>query len=354
MMNRFKLVVLGVLLLAVALPGFAQRTVKEYTANQVSGTPPVMDGSYSDAEWGNVPWASGMFGLDNQGSNGANQGQPVSLNYRWRAVWDQNYLYMLIVGESYDLPINGIREGQIVQAVGLDDDVYSFAFGIGHDLEIYLEPNWRDGDGFNSNPPDFTDSGGAVTDGYHFVWPPLQADQEGTTIYAPSNTGNREANPDGPPWLFSEANYNSTYIGNTAYNPIFTTADSAALGALPYKMGTSLGLTGAEPGQSTPFAHPVLEIAIPFSQMNSAFGIPAEGLPGETNCELVADANGNYVRAGDEWLVNVCSYTDPITAADGLTLVTWNNVIGGPFASYPRGILRFAAAGTVVQDWMLN
>lgn len=325
--------------------------IKEYTATRVVGTPPTMDGDYTDEEWQNAEWATGLFGLNNQGSNGANQGMPVDLNYRWRAIWDDEYLYILIEAEMYDLPINGVIGGEITDnIVEGDDEVFSFALGLGTDIEIFLEPNWREGDGFNSNPPSFTEPGGdGITDGYQFVWFPLENDEHWT----PLNSGIRNADaPDGPPWFYTESAYNSAFVGGP-WDPTFNPSEAAAFDAMPMIAGTDFHYTGAARYSGEVYARPVLEVAIPFSQMNPNFGVPEEGEPGETNLTLERDDNGTFVNPGDEWLINIAGYTDPYTASRGLTLISWNNVIGPQFASYPRGILHFAADPTPVSDWMI-
>lgn len=340
----------GLFLLIGTQGGFTQPFSKEYTVNKVTGTPPVMDGKYTEAEWAGSVWTGEFYGLNNQSSNGANQGEIISLNYRWRALWDQDYFYILYEAETFDLPINGIIADNIVAPVENDNDVYSYNTGESTDLEIFLEPNWKAGDGFNSDPPDYTDPGADQTDGYHFTWFVLENDE----TYTQKNEGVRDSkNLLGPPWFAYGAAYNDTYVGGT-WTPTFDPAAAATLNAKPFLAAALLNLTGKERGSGEVYAKPVLEIAFPFSQFNTNFGIAEQGADEtETNLNVTKDASGNYVNPGDEWLINVCGYTDPFTAAGGLTLITWNNVIGGPFASYPRGILKFAA-GTGVSDWMLQ
>ncbi len=350
-MKIFYTCLFTLLIVSVCFSLFASadpHAAREYIVNKVTADPPVMDGEYTDEEWAGSEWTGEFFGLNNQSSNGANQGNKIDLNYRWRALWDDDYLYILFEAEMYDLPLNGIAGDQIIDPVEQDDDTHSYSIGIGTNLEIFFEPNWQEGDGFNSDPPNFTDPGGdGVNDGYHIVWFPLDEDPG----YTENNEGVRNAsNPDGPPFFSTSAEYNTTYLGG-AWDPTFNPDEAAVEGAMPMIAGTLLNKTGADYFSGEIYAYPVLEIAIPFSQLNPAWGIAEMGAEGETNLTVSKDANGNYVNNGDEWLVNVCGYTDNYTAGGGLTLVTWNNVIGGPFASYPRGILRFAGA-TEVSDWM--
>ncbi|RJP19501.1 MAG: hypothetical protein C4527_26700 [Candidatus Omnitrophota bacterium] len=343
-------IAIGILMLGISPFTYSDpHAIREYVVNKITGTPPVMNGVYSETEWAGSEWTTGFYGLNNQSSNGSNQGNLIGLNYRWRALWDDNYLYFLYEAEMYDLPINGIAGNQIINPVENDDDTHSYSIGIGTNLEIFFEPNWQAGDGFNSDPPAFTNAGGnGVNDGYHVVWFPLDADPG----YTENNEGVRNAShPTGPPFFSTSGAYNTTYLGGD-WNPTFDPAEAAAQGALPMIAGALLHKTGAGYFSGEVYARPILEIAIPFSQLNPAWGIAERGNEGETNLTLVKDANGKYVKSGNEWLVNVCGYTDNYTAARGLTLVTWNNVIGGPFASYPRGKLIFTGE-TAVQEWMV-
>ncbi len=322
---------------------------REYNANRVPGAAPTIDGEYTEEEWAGSEWTTGFYGLNNQSSNGSNQANLIDLNYRWRALWDDDYLYILFEAETFDLPINGIVGEDIVNPIVQDDDTFSYAIGLGTDMEIFLEPNWQEGDGFNSDPPDFTDPGGDVNDGYHFVWFPLENDEDWTEL----NEGIRGAdNIEGPPYFSSSGGYNNTYLGGT-WDPTFDPAAAEAAGAMPFLGAGFLHHTGAERGSGEVYANPVMEVGIAFSQMNPTFGMAEMGNEGETHLTLEPDADGNYVHVGDQWLVNMAGYTDPYTAAEGLTLITWNNVIGGPFASYPRGIMTFVDESDV-GDWMMH
>lgn len=336
------------LFVLMGLPaGIAQEHgIKEYEAPRVVGDPPTIDGVYEEAEWADVPWAEGYFGLNNQGSNGDNQGQPVDIDYRWKATWDSDYLYIVIEAPMPSLPLNGVIGGEIVDTVVEgDDQIFTFDIGLGTDIEFFLEPDWQDGDGFNSDPPDFTDPGGDETDGYQFVWFPLENDLD----FTPANEGLRNADaPDGPPWFFTGGNYDSGFVGGT-WDPTFNADEAAAVDALPFVAGAFLNITDGD----EVYATPTMEVAMAFSQFNPNFGIPEASSDGETNLWVQADDNGEFVNPGDEWLINQAGYTDPERAAGGLTLITWNNVIGGAFASHPRGILRFVA-DTTVNDWMLK
>lgn len=339
-----------------SLPG----PIRTYTVLNVEGSAPVMDGVISDGEYGAAEVTGGFVGLRRTDNfNSVAQGEEFgSPNYQWRAVWDKDYLYLAVESESFDIPINGIipdenGEPTFVDDVNEDDEVYSFAAGIGHSYDIYLEPNWTEGDGFNSNPPDFTESGGNDTDGYHIAIFIIRSDPDFPVIVG--NEGIRdENNLEGPPWFFTEGNYENAFIGNTAWNPTFDPAVAAETGALPFVAGISHNFTGAEPASGEVYANIVVEMAIAFSQLNpESSNIPESSADGETNLTLIPDADGNYVNVGDEWLINIAGYTDPYTAESGLTLVTWSDVIGNAFASYPRGVMTFAGSSTTIDDWSL-
>ena len=69
---------------------------------------------------------------------------------------------------------------------------------------------------------------------------------------------------------------------------------------------------------------------------------------------MIPDENGVYVEEGDEWLFNVCGYTDAIDNERGIGLVTWNDMSEGGFHNYPRGILKFVEEEVVsVSGWMM-
>ncbi|MBN2328946.1 MAG: hypothetical protein JXR73_17535 [Candidatus Omnitrophica bacterium] len=340
--------------------------VRVYVAPRVVDDAPVMDGVVSEGEWDDAPVTAQFVGLRRTDNfNSVAQGEVFgSPHYQWQAKWDDDYLYLLVQSESFDMPINGILPGpdglfntaddEWVDEVNADDAVFSFAAGIGHDYDIYFEPNWQDGDGYNGDTADFFASDGNESDGYHTAIFHIRADPDFDFILG--NEGIRNAlidpsNVQGPPWFYTEGNYDSAYNGGT-WNPTFDPSAAAAISALPMLSGISHNFTGAEFASGDVFANLVVEIAFPFSQLNpEASEISAGSADGETNMTLVPDANGIYVNEGDEWLINIAGYTDAYTSQSGLTLVTWNDVTGNAFASFPRGILRFGGTSTSVKEW---
>ena len=350
-MSRTGRILVVCLALVCALPwASAGRDIeiREYTVPYVGeGSPPTIDGVYSEDEWAAAgPWTGEFVGLNNGANDPAWQGEEVPLEYRWRAVWDDDYLYMVMEGEIFEFAYNG--DPAYVED---DDMVYSYSTGVGVDYEIFLEPNWQEGDGFNSDPPAFTDPGGdGINDGYHLIWFVLEGDED---LGGLANEGVRGAdNPYGPQFFSTSAEYNTTYLGGE-WNPTFDPAFAQEWDAEPMLGGTSLNRV-ENPGAGDPVARPIMEVAFAFSQMNNEWELAESDDPEETNIVLVKDADGNYVHEGDEWLINMSAYTDPYSSAEGYPLITWNNCLGSAFASYPRGLLIFGGAGTGVVDWMLR
>ncbi|MEW6237670.1 MAG: hypothetical protein AB1656_19980 [Candidatus Omnitrophota bacterium] len=345
---------LALVLFIMAIPVVGDDAVREYTANKVKGTPPVIDGNYTDAGWAGSEWTGEFFGLRNGAVGAAYQGQKVDVNYQWRALWDEDYLYILMTADFYYLTPNGwTYAGDIVTALAADDTGYA-GWGVGTcvDFEFFLEPNWKDGDGYNSNPPAYTEAtNGGGEPSYQLCYFPLIEDREGDKVWEVGNFGVRDKD-EGPPFFYTGV---PAGLGGN-WMPIFDAAYAQSLGAKPMKLAAlPHEIAGAKEGQVV--ATPVLEIAVPFSQLNLTSLMGAGDItaiaPAAINCVLEKDADGHWVKPGDEWLINITGYTDGYTAGHGASLVTWNNVVGGGFRTYPRGILRFAA-GTSVENWMLN
>lgn len=324
--------------------------IREYTVPHLGAKPPpTMDGVYSDDEWAEAgEWTGEFVGLNNSANDPGWQSEEVPLKYRWRAMWDKDYLYIVMEGEVYEFAYNG--DPAYVEE---DDGVYSYSTGVGQDFEIFFEPNWQEGDGFNSDPPDFTNPGGAeYNDGYHIIWFVIEGDVDLESV---ANEGVRGSdNVYGPPFFTTAGGYNDTYLGGT-WNPTCDPDFAHQWNAEPMLFGTSLNRV-ENPVLDQPVARPIMEVGIPFSQLTPDWEVEEEGADAtETNITLVADADGEWVDEGDEWLINFSAYIDVFWAeVEGLTLITWNNCLGGAFASYPRGKLIFGPAETAVDGWMLR
>lgn len=347
----FKLTGCILLMGMIAIPAMGQDAVREYNCARVPGEPPVIDGEWSEEEWAGSQWTGEFYGLRNGAVAAQFQGQPVDLNYRWRALWDDEYLYVLVESEVYFLSPNGIVwPDTIVNELAGDDAGYAgFAVGQNVDLELFIEPNWQEGDGYNSNPPDYTEATNGVGEpAYQFVYFPLVNDED----FTPSNFGIRNSE-EGPPFMFTGV---PGQMGGD-WSPVFDPAFAESEGVMPMVFGAQPHeIEGTTPGEEI-VARPAMEIAFPFSQFTLAallgVGDVSEIAPEAINTVLEQDADGNWVNPGDEWLINVTAYTDgALVANGGPSLITWNNVVGGGFRTYPRGILRFVEGGTDVGEWM--
>lgn len=349
-MKKYCLLVLPVFFVVSA---FGDDAVREYTCNKVTGAAPTIDGNYTEAEWAGSDWTGEFYGLRN-GAVTAFNGQKTTLNYRWRALWDDDYLYLLVTADFLFLCPNGLTwAGDFVDPLLADDTGYAgWGTGTCVDLELFIEPNWKLGDGYNSNPPAYdeaTNGGGEPS--YQICYFPLKDDKEGTTLITPGNFGVRTTD-DGPPYFFSGV---PAAVGGD-WTPIFDKTFAATSKVKPMQFAAQPHeVAGGVEGKTT-VASPVMEIGLPYSQLNIStlmgIGDVAEVAAEAINMILTPDSNGKYVKAGDEWLINVTGYTDGAVAETGLTLVTWNNVVGGGFRTYPRGILRFAVS-TATSDWMM-
>ena len=78
----------------VTLPVFCQAPPKEYEVNKVSGSPPVIDGEYTEEEWAGSTWTGDFYGLRHSACQAQYQGAIVDINWRWRALWDDDYFYV--------------------------------------------------------------------------------------------------------------------------------------------------------------------------------------------------------------------------------------------------------------------
>ncbi len=341
-----------ILLVAVAAFPAAAQSVKEYECHRVAGDPPVIDGNYTEEEWAGSEWTGEFYGLRHSANSASYQGAETEEEWRWRALWDDDYFYILIeAGLRYLNPNGVLYSGELVDPLMADDAGFA-GWGTGQnvDLEVFIEPDWQDGDGFNDmegNSP-----------AYQLCYFPLDADVDDSgNEWAPSNFGIRGA--EGPPF-FNTGNVGGDFRLSGGWDPIYDEAEAEAAGVKPLLLAAQPHhVEGAEVGTDM-VAYPVLEIAFPYSQ----FGFVA--LPDydsmdqvdmfQENLFMMPDkAGGKYVVEGDEWLINVAGYADNVIATQGLALITWNDMGEGGFHNYPRGIMRMAGPGEVVDvaEWMM-
>lgn len=327
--------------------------IREYTLNKAKAAP-VIDGVATDAEWAGAEWTGDFYGLDHD-SVTVYRDQKIpreDLNWEWRALWDDEYLYICFRADFKSMIANGFTYDGNTTAVLEADDVGYAGWGIpgNVDFEFFFEPNWKEGDGVNDSAD--------MSPSYQFCYFPLGDDIFNGQLVTPGNFGVRKG-PFGPPYFYSGLTTTGPKFPASDWAPLTDAAETtaASAGAKPLQIAAQPNLTGKEEPEIV--AQPLLEIAIPFSQLTFAFmpdlvdyvveDLPFEGI----NLIMVKDANGKYAKAGDEWLFNVAGYTDGYTMSTGLALVTWNNMDTGGFHNYPRGILKFAA-GAGVSDWMLQ
>ena len=153
----FLLMVFGIL--GLSLPTFSQE-VKVYEVHRVSGAAPTIDGEYTEEEWAGSEWTSGFYGLRHSANAPAYQGQPVDINWRWRALWDDEYLYVLFNADLTYINANGWTWTGTTDYLAADDTGYA-GWGVGSnlDFEFFLTPNWDEEETIllnepANNPPD--------------------------------------------------------------------------------------------------------------------------------------------------------------------------------------------------------
>lgn len=350
MKNLFLVVLSLVVLSAVVTPvPVTGQEIREYTVNKATKAPTI-DGNESDAEWAGAAWTGGFYGLDNDAVTKYRAQQPPTdkLNWQWKMLWDEEYLYFCFKADFYFLLQNGwLFSGDVTNLLEADDTGYA-GWGIpgNVDFECFLEPNWKDGDGVN-DPAD-------MSPGYQICYFPLADEVYNGKVVNKGNFGVRGA--EGPPYFYSGATNQGSKFPSGDWAPITDPAAATAAGVKPFLLAAlPHEIAGAQEGSIV--AQPVLEIAFPYSQ----FGLVAfpnivaiEDVPFEgENLIMQKDSQGRWVKAGDEWLCNVAGYTDGWTMDTGLSLVTWNLMATGGFHNYPRGVLKFADAASV-SDWMLQ
>lgn len=180
-----------------------------------------------------------------------------------------------------------------------------------------------------TNDSDFSGAGATADDSMTFnedveiFWDPgdLNENKGGDTeddtyqIAIPMITGTRAAGAAGPPYITHAARYDATFGGLT-WNPV-----NVALGV------NATGGAG------------VVEIAIPFAEMNSSYGdIANSATSGETDLEIYGPP-GN----GDTWAFDICRI-------NGSDLPLWNFHTGDGatayFAERPYGEITFNISAT--------
>ncbi|MFB3785297.1 MAG: hypothetical protein ACE15F_02905 [bacterium] len=313
----------------------------------------MIDGVATDAEWAGAEWTGDFYG-GNFSINTMYLNEQIpreDLNWEWRALWGEEYLYFCMRGDFKYLTPNGwLYDGNTTTVLEADDTGYA---GWGNpgcvDFEFFMEPNWKDGDGVNDSAD--------MSPSYQICWFPLGDDVFNGEVVTPGNFGVRTG-AEGPPFFFSGLNSTGAKFPATPWNPMTDPQEAATAGVKPFLIAAQPNpVAGAQ--EPDIVARPLLEVAIPYSQLGfvampdlvdyTIDDIPFEGI----NLIMQKDANGQWVKAGDEWLFNVCGYTDGYTMSIGLQLVEWNLMDGSAFNSAPRGILKFAA-GAGVSDWMLQ
>jgi hypothetical protein len=347
-MKKFMVFMLFVLLLA---PCAMSQEVREYTVNKVSGTAPVIDGEFTEEEWAGSVFTGEFFGLDH-GDNAAEwAGKVIDEKWQWRALWDNDYLYVLITAELQYINMNGwVYSGDMVTPLEADDTGYA-GWGAGQnlDFECFISPNWDD------DMTGYPNEAGQNPPAYQMAYFPLLADEENGQLYADSNFGSRTT-AEGPPFFHTGTMGAASIAGG--WNPIYDASEADTADVQPFKLAALPHLVeGAVAGEGI-FGVPVLEVAFPFSQ----FSFPA--LPDVEVIEdvdilleeliMIPDENGAWVKPGDVWLFNICGYVDgAIHEAKALSYISWNQMGPGGFHNAPRGKMIFAA-GTSVTEWMMH
>ncbi len=350
-MRLIQLVVIVMFLGLVSYGVYAQ-DVKVYEVNKVIDTPPTIDGEYSEEEWEGSEWTSDFYGLNHSANSASYQGQSTDLEWRWRALWDDDYLYVLFNANLRYINPNGWvwaeGSGDLVTPL-VEDDVGYAGWGIAEnlDFEFFLTPNWveEEVDYLNeaeNNPP-----------AYQLCYFPLLPDIEGDVIYADGNYGVREG--EGPPFIFSGNIGSDSMPGD--WDPIFDPDAAEEAGVKPFQLAALPHLVeDAEEGVEI-VGSPVLEMAIPFSQLGISSLPDVETIEdldaGLQFMIMEPDEDGVYVHPEDIWLFNVAGYTDGPTAGEGLALVTWNEMGEGGFHNAPRGELVFKVS-TSIENWMVH
>ncbi len=353
-----QLLLITLLLTIVVLPALSQEVaeIRTYEVNRVSGTPPVIDGEYSEDEWAGSEWTGDFYGTRHSFNDASLWGQVLDIEYQWRALWDDDHLYLLITTPMLYINMNGwiwadgTPDGDLTNPLDADDTGYAgWANGQCINIEFFITPGWEEL--FNWG---YENAVGQDPPNYHFGYFPLLADVDGDVEYNPSNFGVRGA--EGPPFFFTGCDLGDDWA------PITDPVAAAEAGVLPFQLAALPHLIeGAEQGGAEVVGIPALELAIPYTVF-SAPGISGiESIEDVLNSDetletlyLEPDADGKYVQIDDEWLMNWTCYVDGGRLdTQGLGLANWNDMGDGGFHNAPRGIMVFKQ-GTAVKEWMLQ
>ncbi len=355
---RSHVVLYAVLFVAVlALPALSQEVaeIRTYELNKVSGDPPVIDGEYSDEEWQGAEWTGEFYGTRHSFNDAALWGQVIEPEYKWKALYDDEYFYFVMSMEMRYINMNGWvwPEGpdNYVDYLELDDEGYAgWANGECVNVEFFATPNWQgmmDEGWWNDvgeNPP-----------AYHLCYFPLlpETDEAGNEMW-PGNFGVRGA--EGPPFFHTGCTGTTTPPGDWA--PITDPAAAEEAGVLPFQLAALPHLIeGAVPGEEV-MGVPIVEVAVPYGALGLS-ALPEAETADDIDFSLLPmimepDENGVYVEPGEEWLFNVTCYMDGATLEQmGLGLSNWNDMGEGGFHNAPRGILTFMEGQASLEGWMV-
>ncbi len=393
-LRALAVVVSLVVIFSMVLPVMGQE-IRTYTVNKVRGVSPTIDGNFSEAEWAGSEWTDEFVGTRHDWNYEEFWSAKVDTNYRWRALWDEEYLYVVMTGDLKYVNSNGMywdpNAGEEVSYdppfVLLEDDVPNdnsnpdTAWNMGQciDFELFIVPKWTE---------DLGNDATLAPAHYHFIYFPLHEWKDASgNVVNPSNFGFR--GPSGPPffsadyagdsakypgaptWVFPPDYADPTYT--VEWHPITDPVLAQEKGVKTFLLAAlEHAIAGAKLGTDV-VAQPVVEVAFPFSQFTLAASwvtftitnpdtgeqttetrnltmeeVPYDGM----NVILEKDAQGHWVKAGDQWLLNLCAYTDGVTASTGLSLINWNDMVDGGFHNWPKGILTFAVP-VPVTEWMM-
>lgn len=173
-MKSLSILTAAVVVAAMATAVNAQ-TIRSYTVNYTEN-PPSIDGVLDAGEWDDAEPATGDFTLLREPEN-----TPSPENLTWRALWDENNLYILIQTDF---------SGHT--GVEFPEDTKSPS-ALEETLEIFLYPNRND-------TPNVV---GTELNSYQLIIPLVPG---GTTV--------REAGEDAPPYIVPLARYNANFGDN--------------------------------------------------------------------------------------------------------------------------------------------